>query len=334
MSLREALQKKVKGKLTVAGDLPFLERVSTGIASLDIALGGGLPLRRATQIYGDSSAGKTALSLAIISHVLREDPNAECFLADSEGTITKQDIEDLHIDQERFIVYNGVGGEDIVDTTLEALEAGAKVAVIDSIPFLRPRKVLEEINKNSEYRDVSGIAALLERVQFKIVNALQHSNGVLIMINQQRPPKSMYEAPGYPGGSALTFMLSANIHITSAKKERDNAEFITQNILVRKNKTFIPMTRAEIPMLKRIPCYGQCLLSAGVNSGLVIAKGGGNYELTPPIATALNVETKLGKGAEHVGHLLWENKELYKGLYTLVLEHGCNQVAFDMEEAS
>ncbi len=325
MSIKEALQKKLKG-LRVGNDLNYLERLSTGIAPLDAAIGGGLPLRRVVQIYGPESVGKSALALNIIRYVQQQDASAEAFYIDCEATVTKDDIEALHLDGDRLMFYNPKGGEDAYDSALDALEAGAKIAVIDSVPFLRPKKVLDEIDKDSQYRDVSSIAMLMERVQHKIVHTLEQTDGILIFINQQRPAKGMYEAPTYPGGSSLSFMLSLNIQISSCAKDRDDPALMTQKILIRKNKTFVPMQKAEIPYYNRLPMYGSSLIEVASNTGLIIKGGGGNYSLSEALAEELKLDSpKLGRGIDKVGPELEANKELYDLIYSRTIAEICSK---------
>lgn len=332
MSIKEALQKKLKG-LRVGNDLNYLERLPTGIASLDAAIGGGLPLRRVVQIYGPESVGKSALALNIIRYAQEQDPSAEAFYVDCEATVTKDDIEALKLDGDRVMFYNPKGGEDAYDSALDALEAGAKIAVIDSVPFLRPKKVLDEIDKDSQYRDVSSIALLMERVQHKIVHTLEQTDGILIFINQQRPAKGMYEAPTYPGGSSLSFMLSLNINITNSSKDRDNPSLMTQKILIRKNKTFVPLMKAEVPYYDRLPMYGTSLVDTATQAGLIIKAGGGNYSLSTELAQELGVETKLGRGIDNIGPALEANKELYNILYERSIKELCSKPpAIEIEE--
>lgn len=328
MSIKEALQKKLKG-LRVGNDLNYLERLSTGIAPLDAAIGGGLPLRRVVQIYGPPSVGKSLMALSITRHVQQQDPTAEAIYIDMEATVTKSDIEELNLDGNRILFYNAMGGEDAYDSALDALEAGAKIAVIDSIPFLRPKAVLEAIDKDSEYRDVSSIALLMERVQSKIVHTLAQSDGVLIFINQERPKKSKYEAPTYPGGSALQFLLSVNIQIGSCAKggkDGNDPSLMTQKILIRKNKTFVPMQKAEIPYYNRLPMYGSSLIEVASNTGLIIKGGGGNYSLSEALAEELKLDSpKLGRGIDKVGPELEANKELYDLIYSRTIAEICSK---------
>jgi recombination protein RecA len=320
MALIDILSKKIKG-LNTGGELKPLERVSTGIASLDVILGGGLPLRRVIQIYGPESAGKSMLALNLIKNICGD--TEEAIYIDMESTVTLDDIQDLGLNPNSVIFYNAHGGEDAYDTALDALEAGAKIAVIDSVPYLRPKKVLEEIDKCSEYKDVSAIANLMERVQSKIVNTLRQTDGILIFINQQRPAKGQYEAPSYPGGSALKFMLSLDIQVTGSK-DRDNPNLVTQKVLVRKNKTFIPLTKTEVYYKDRLPLYGKCLADVCIDSGLITQKGAWAY-LDPVICQEVGLpEGTKWQGKDKTGEAL--TGELYEKLYDIAVKQAVTNI--------
>ncbi len=49
-----------------------IDRFSTGLMSLDHAIGGGYPKGRIIEIYGAESSGKTTLALAAVAQVQRD----------------------------------------------------------------------------------------------------------------------------------------------------------------------------------------------------------------------------------------------------------------------
>ena len=80
-----------------------LPRIPTGILSLDLVLGGGFPIRRASEIYGWSLSGKTYLMLRV-SRIFQDlSPNNFIVWFDREGALEKCHLESLNIDEERFI---------------------------------------------------------------------------------------------------------------------------------------------------------------------------------------------------------------------------------------
>lgn len=316
---KKRLLKKCKRGVYDGEEISYLERMKTGIAGLDCAIGGGLPIGRVLQIWGPESTGKSALCLSMIKGRQEINPDSFAFYVDAEMTVTQEDLDVHNIDKKRMLFYRPLGGEDAIDAALEALLEGAEIAVVDSVPYLRPKRVLDELLKDSSYRDVSSIALLLERVQSKIIITLEQSEGCLIFINQQRPPKDIYKGATHPGGSALNFMLSISMNIYSAKKDRQNPHMLTQNILVNKNKTYTPLKKTSLLLNNRVVDRIDSLVNTCVESGLIITKGGGYLSLAEDVAQELGVETALPRSVDKATTHFRENPELSSKLYDLLM---------------
>jgi recombination protein RecA len=58
-----------KGSIMRLGESSHLvvETISSGSLSLDIALGGGIPIGRIIEVYGPESSGKTTVALSAIA---------------------------------------------------------------------------------------------------------------------------------------------------------------------------------------------------------------------------------------------------------------------------
>jgi RecA/RadA recombinase len=83
--------------ITVDGEYPIVERLSTGIYSLDVALKGGLPLRCLHEVYGYEHVGKSTFCYYLAGKVSQE-----------AGEISVCDIEFLDKDYLKSAV--GMGG--------------------------------------------------------------------------------------------------------------------------------------------------------------------------------------------------------------------------------
>jgi circadian clock protein KaiC len=66
---------------------PALERVSTGIPSLDEVLGGGIPARSIAVLYGEPGTGKTLLALQMLFHGVAHGKRALYFTTLSEPSL-------------------------------------------------------------------------------------------------------------------------------------------------------------------------------------------------------------------------------------------------------
>ena len=73
-----------------------LERIPTGSFSLDIALGGGIPIGRFTEISGAYSSTKTTQSLHIVKNAQKL--GLMCAYIDVEGTVTESFAQSIGVD--------------------------------------------------------------------------------------------------------------------------------------------------------------------------------------------------------------------------------------------
>ena len=119
-----------------------IERVSTGSIVLDIALGGGIPLGRFTEISGAYSSTKTTQSL----HIIREAQKMGlvCALVDVEGTSDEKFIKKLGIDTSTLLYSRPDGTEEATQLILDMQRSKeVHLVVLDSIAAMSPNKEQE-----------------------------------------------------------------------------------------------------------------------------------------------------------------------------------------------
>src|SRR5690606_33163403 len=74
---RIAIEKQYgKGAIMTNQSLPDIEFLSTGITSIDAALGGGFGKGRIHEIYGPESSGKSTLTLHVVAEVQKDNGTA------------------------------------------------------------------------------------------------------------------------------------------------------------------------------------------------------------------------------------------------------------------
>jgi recombination protein RecA len=238
-----------------AGRVKGIERLPTGSFSLDLALGGGLPLGRFIHVCGGFSSTKTTQCMHIIRNA--QEAGMVCALIDAEDTSDDPYLEALGIDLESLLYSNPDGSEEAFQMILDMQRSGeVHLAVLDSLAALSP---IKEQDTSMEDTMRMGIP---QQLLGEFLRKYQASNNrlkregkrpfTLIGINQLREKIGAYGDPEYaPGGKAKDFASTIDLRfrrgdwITMGTGE--NKEVVGQVVKFRidKNKTFKRMQSGE-----------------------------------------------------------------------------------------
>jgi recombination protein RecA len=283
------------------GALGQVEVVPTGILSVDIALGGGVPRGRIVEIYGPESSGKTTLATHIIGRVQQRGGLAA--FVDAEHAFDPDYAKILGVDLESLLVSQPDTGEQALEITETLVRSNAvDVIVVDSVAALVPRAEIE-----GEMGDamVGVQARLMSQALRKLTGAISKSKTTVIFINQIRMKIGvMFGNPETTtGGNALKFYSSVRMEIRRKEvlKEGDQAVGVTTGVKVVKNKIAPPFRTATFDLL-----YGEGISREGdmLDTGVqfeVIRKSGAWYYWG---------EEKLGQGKEGAREYLKANPQL------------------------
>jgi recombination protein RecA len=157
----------------------------TGIPSLDLALGGGIPCG-VTEIYGREAAGKTTLVVDLVQSAQAQ--GMECALGVGEYFDAKR-YEGVGVDLSKLALIKGEG-EDVLELGAQFMTEGSNRALfLDSATALRPK-----VDEYDNWRRM--MLSWLEWVSPRIT-----TDSSVVMVNQVRVKRSLLHRKMFAGGT-------------------------------------------------------------------------------------------------------------------------------------
>lgn len=249
-------------------------RISTGSIALDLALGGGVPIGRATQISGAKSSGKSSTCDHIAKNaqatsvhwewterkaekgrevVTPKDIAVEGLTVaylDLEGTKTIDWSRDcIGVDTDSWLYAQPSGAEEALEMAHSMQKKGVNVIFIDSVDSLIPVKAYEtELGESVQM----GIKQKLIGDYLKKYTATNNKLAregklpcTLILINQLREKIGAYGDSEYTvGGRAIEYYISVDLRLRRGdwlvEGKGENKQIVGQVIKFKthKNKTY------------------------------------------------------------------------------------------------
>ena len=300
-----------KGAVMRMGDAQInrdIDVVSTGVLTLDIALGiGGLPKGRVVEIYGPESSGKTTLTLQAIAECQKA--GGTWAFVDAEHALDPGYAEKLGVDVDDMLVSQPDTGDqalEIVDMLVRS--SSVDLIVVDSVAALTPKAEIEGDMGDSH---VGLHARLMSQALRKLTANIKRSNTLVIFINQIRMKIGvMFGSPETTtGGNALKFYSSVRLDIRriGAIKKGDEVIGNDTRVKVVKNKMAPPFKQAEFEIL-----YGEGssregeLIELGVKHDM-IDKAGAWYSYNGD---------RIGQGKDNVRNYMKDNPEMSQEIET------------------
>lgn len=288
-----------------------VEGLSTGMLSLDLALGGkGLPRGRVVELFGPEASGKTTLALHVAAQAQRDDGVAA--IVDVEHALDPVWAKKCGINLEKLLVSQPEAGEEALEITEMLVRSGSvTLVIIDSVAALIPRAELEGQMGDTH---VALQARLMSQALRKLTAAIGRSKTIVIFINQIRMRIGvMFGNPETtPGGRALKFYSSIRLDVRriASIKEGDTITGSRVRAKVVKNKVAAPFREAEFDIMfdSGISIEGD-LLDLALADDLVNKSG----------AWFSYKSVRLGQGRENVKQFLRDNRDLYEELRTAVV---------------
>ena len=304
-----------KGSIMKLGDNKHLkvDVVSSGILSLDIALGvGGYPKGRIIEIYGPESSGKTTFALQAIAE--HQKLGGRAAFIDAEHALDPVYAERLGVNIDELLLSQPDTGEQALEICDALVRSQAiSIIVIDSVAALVPQA---EIDGEMGDSHVGLQARLMSQALRKLNGTISKTNTTVIFINQLREKVGvMFGNPETTtGGRALKFYASVRLEIRRSEqlKMGDGVVGNKTTVKVVKNKVAPPFKSCIVDIM-----YGEGVSREGelidlASEANIIEKTGAWYSYQGE---------KLGQGKENVKLLLKDHPEMCKEIEDKVREY-------------
>lgn len=253
--------KKVKNKtfdatLLSDEDSPCVvtEWLSSGCVALDAITGGGFPVGRMTEIFGDNSTGKSLVAAQIVALAQQEGDIAA--YVDTETAVSIKIMEAVGVDVGKLIYCAPDTVEDvftffesIVDIKNKKFPDKRLVLVWDSVAATSVRFEME----NDFGKAMMGRHAnIISQGMRKFMRTIAKNRICCIFLNQTREKLGVMfgDKETTFGGKALGFYASVRIQLKIGQKIKEDGKIvgIESKATVVKNKVAVPFLSAKLPI--------------------------------------------------------------------------------------
>jgi len=232
------------------------ERISTGCLVLDYVMGGGLPVGRLTEFFGDPSSGKSLIAAGIIAQA-QADKSEETIIGyvDTESAVSMDMMRVLGVDVDNIIYSSPDTVEQVFSFFEELVENKQKVApdarvllVWDSVAST---SVEQEMDNPYGKATMGRHANLISQSLRKFTRVISKERVAMLFLNQTREKIGVMFGDNTAtfGGKAIPFHssvrvqldLTGKIKITSPKnKKKVTVKGMFTKAVCVKNKTAMP----------------------------------------------------------------------------------------------
>jgi recombination protein RecA len=293
----DAIQKKLKL------DNPETEWgfISTGIASVDSALGGGLAKGKIVEIFGPESAAKTTLCLSVSAATQRN--GGDVLFIDAEHAIDPAWARKNGVDWDAFGVIQPDSAEQALEAVELAIEMGTDLIIVDSVAAM---STIRELNGDLGDSNVGDKARLMSQSMRRLSGMANRSGSTVIFINQIREKIGvLFGSPETtPGGRALKFHAAQRIDTrrTEALKQGEITYGVRIKVKVVKNKVAAPFAVTNYYINFDIGIDREQTLLEFASERGVVEKSGAWFSFGG---------TQLGQGAAKSAVYLRENPDVF-----------------------
>ena len=213
---------EIRKLLKLSTKVERLPRISTGILSLDLILGGGFPVRRISELYGWSLTGKTYIMLRTARVFLDLNPENLILWFDREGALEEPHLLSLGIDPERFIYvppYECATVDQLMEHSLKIFESDEPPNIMIAIDSIGAY-VKDEKSLTSTSADMGRVAKGVKDYLRKIGPYLDRTESSFILAANHLylDPNSMSSTPKKSGGTGITFLRTCGLALQATRE--------------------------------------------------------------------------------------------------------------------
>jgi len=239
------------------GQCVITEYLSTGTFPLDAILGGGLPVGRITEMYGDTSTGKSLIA-AQIAALAQEDGHIVVY-ADTESAVSLPIMEAVGVDIDKLIYAtpDTVDGDNGVFALFDDAIESKKRRSPDSLMFLiwdsiAATSSMAEMENEYGKATMGQHARLISQGLRKLTRKISKQRVCALFLNQTREKIGVMfgDKVATFGGKAIGFHSSVRVQLKLGPKikERGKIAGIEAKATVVKNKVAVPFRSCSLPI--------------------------------------------------------------------------------------
>lgn len=234
------------------------EYISTGCLALDYIMGGGLPVGRMVEIYGDPSSGKSLVG-AQIAAVAQEAGYIVEYI-DTESAVSKDMMKILGVDIDSLIYTVPDTMEDVFESMEKTIDIASEkdpdnitVIIWDSIAATS-----SEAEMGKAYGEVGYLdhARIMSQALRKFMRKVSKKRVAVLFLNQTREKLGVMfgDKTATFGGKAVSFHASVRVHLNLSSKikipgkKKSKIVGMNTNAVCTKNKVAIPFREAILPI--------------------------------------------------------------------------------------
>lgn len=247
--LNKQLEKDGKPLLTTAADMGVPKKITSGLLSLDVCLGGGWPMNQWVEVYGKESNGKTSIILRTIAANQALDPNFMTFWVASEFYDAEW-AEQNGIDNSRVVVFPTNSMELAYEVMIEAAFSNEfDCLVLDSYPALAPE---EELDKSMDQATMALGARLTGKFFRKLGGSFNSERPYIgFFVNQLRDAIGSFSPYGTPtttpGGKAKNYHFYQRVLVSRDEWIKEKVDGKGQIEVGQTNKYKMEKNKAAAP---------------------------------------------------------------------------------------